>query len=254
MGNSHAGASGSTHNPKAELSSLPETFDRAYFEDSSRRESCATSESDVSLRFRRYARFTLERFHPRVPKLALDIGCAKGYLLKSLQELGVPGVGVDVSDYALKNAEQTVRGTLTQSASEFLPFKSGTFDIVTMIDVAEHLQNPPTTFKEIARVLSPDGLALVSTISPRHPSASRDTTHINVHELSYWERAARDAGLVLSRERIELYDEESVSGIPPGTVGKMLPGKLRQRLLLKSMRKRMAPSAGETYYLLLKKE
>jgi SAM-dependent methyltransferase len=47
--------------------------------------------------------------------------------------------------------------------NEFLPFKSGTFDAVNLIEVIEHIEHQAQLIREIGRVLKPGGVVLVST-------------------------------------------------------------------------------------------
>jgi 2-polyprenyl-3-methyl-5-hydroxy-6-metoxy-1,4-benzoquinol methylase len=46
-------------------------------------------------------------------KQVLDVGCAKGFLVKSLRDLGVDAYGIDVSQYAIDNSEDGMDSYLT---------------------------------------------------------------------------------------------------------------------------------------------
>lgn len=73
----------------------------------------------------------------------LDVGCAKGFLLHDLQEL-VPGIsvkGVDISDYAIANAKDTVRGQVEVADAQQLPFASNSFDVVIAINTIHNLDH-----------------------------------------------------------------------------------------------------------------
>jgi ubiquinone/menaquinone biosynthesis C-methylase UbiE len=69
----------------------------------------------------------------------LDIGCAKGYLVKELVELGIDAYGIDVSEYAMFNCHPDVVGRLHLGSVERLPFPDGSFRCVTAIDVVHNL-------------------------------------------------------------------------------------------------------------------
>ena len=49
-----------------------------------------------------------------------------------------------------------------------MPFKDDSIDLLTMIRVMHHLPNPAPEFKEIARVLSKDGLAIIEVANYAH--------------------------------------------------------------------------------------
>jgi SAM-dependent methyltransferase len=71
----------------------------------------------------------------------LDVGCAKGFLLHDLQEL-VPGIsvqGVDISDYAISHAKETVRDKVGLADAQQLPFASKSFDVVISINTLHNL-------------------------------------------------------------------------------------------------------------------
>jgi 2-polyprenyl-3-methyl-5-hydroxy-6-metoxy-1,4-benzoquinol methylase len=44
-----------------------------------------------------------------------------------------------------------------------LPFKSGRFDAINLVEVIEHIENQPQLIREIARVLKADGVVLITT-------------------------------------------------------------------------------------------
>ena len=87
----------------------------------------------------------------------LDVGCGKGFLLYEFMQL-VPGVevcGIDISDYAVENAKEEVKSSLTVgSAGELLPWDDESFDFVYSINTLHNLYNYEvhTALNEIERV------------------------------------------------------------------------------------------------------
>jgi ubiquinone/menaquinone biosynthesis C-methylase UbiE len=69
----------------------------------------------------------------------LDVGCAKGFLVKDLVALGIDAYGVDVSKYALMNCEHEVVGRLQIGNAESLPFPDKSFDAVLSINTIHNL-------------------------------------------------------------------------------------------------------------------
>lgn len=86
----------------------------------------------------------------------LDIGCAKGFLVKDLMQAcpGLEAFGVDVSDYALANGEPEVAGRLQRAGAEELPFPDDSFDAVVSINTIHNLDRSGcvTALKEFTRV------------------------------------------------------------------------------------------------------
>jgi SAM-dependent methyltransferase len=100
----------------------------------------------------------------------LDLGCGTGRLSKELAEGGVAKVwGVDASQEMLAVARQNVPNGvgLKEGRAEQLPFRDAWFDRVVMWLVC-HLVDRPAAFREVARVLVPEGRLAVVTFDTRH--------------------------------------------------------------------------------------
>ena len=92
------------------------------------------------------------------PKI-LDVGCGTGANLEMLAQFGA-AEGVDVSDDALEFCKQ--KGLKVQKGlAEEMPFADKSFDIVTALDVVEHLDDDIAGLKEMNRVMTDDGRALI---------------------------------------------------------------------------------------------
>src|SRR5438552_1430002 len=96
---------------------------------------------------------------PRRPRL-LDVGCGTGANLQMLAEFGV-AEGVDVSAEALDFCRARGLGAVRQGAAESLPYEDAQFDLVTGLDVVEHLDDDVAGLREMFRVLRPGGRALL---------------------------------------------------------------------------------------------
>lgn len=106
---------------------------------------------------------TLREFLPSSGSL-LDIGCADGTttfeIYKHFPKLKV--TGIDYYKKAIDFAKKTKPGvTFIHGDAHSLPFKNGQFNVVTTIEILEHLQNPEVALKEIYRVLKKDGYLVV---------------------------------------------------------------------------------------------
>ncbi len=92
----------------------------------------------------------------------LDIGCAGGAFLLAAENLGLEAVGIEpnrwMCDYArTKHGLDARPGVLADHH-----FASGTFDLITLWDVIEHVPDPSFELKEISRILKPGGLLVVN--------------------------------------------------------------------------------------------
>ena len=97
----------------------------------------------------------------------LDIGCAKGFLVKDLSdELNNNNIfGLDISDYALKNCHPDVIGKLHKGSAEKLPFPDNSFDLVISLDTIHNLPRNKViiALKEIERVTKKDSFIKVDS-------------------------------------------------------------------------------------------
>ena len=72
----------------------------------------------------------------------LDVGCAKGFMLKDLED-AIPGIdvrGIDISQYAINNSHPQVRNKLKVSCATKLPYPDNTFDLVISITTLHNLE------------------------------------------------------------------------------------------------------------------
>jgi SAM-dependent methyltransferase len=90
----------------------------------------------------------------------LDVGCGTGANLEMLARFG-DVEGVDVSEDALSFCRARGLAKVQCGAAESLPYADETFDLVTALDVVEHLDDDAAGLREARRVLKPDGRVLL---------------------------------------------------------------------------------------------
>jgi 2-polyprenyl-6-hydroxyphenyl methylase/3-demethylubiquinone-9 3-methyltransferase len=100
----------------------------------------------------------------------LDVGCGGGYTCEFLAQRGAVVTGMDQSAACIAAAQAHAQSMelaidYHTGVAEQLPFGGDRFDIVTCVDVLEHVQSVPTTIAEIGRVLKPGGRFLFDTIN-----------------------------------------------------------------------------------------
>jgi SAM-dependent methyltransferase len=90
----------------------------------------------------------------------LDVGCGTGANLLMLSQFG-DAEGVDLSEDALAFCRERGLEKVKLGAAEKLPYDDGTFDLVTALDVVEHLDDDLAGLREMQRVLRPGGRVLL---------------------------------------------------------------------------------------------
>ena len=99
------------------------------------------------------------RVTDRRPRI-LDVGCGTGANLLMLSQFG-DAEGVDISEDALAFCRERGLANVKLGAAEKLPYDDGTFDLVTALDVVEHLDDDLSGLVEMRRVLRPGGRVLL---------------------------------------------------------------------------------------------
>lgn len=99
---------------------------------------------------------SLQGQRPRI----LDVGCGTGANLELLGQYGA-AEGVDISPAALAFCRARGLDNVRLGEAEKLPYPDETFDLVTALDVVEHLDDDVAGLREMRRVLRPGGRALL---------------------------------------------------------------------------------------------
>ncbi|NBB24291.1 bifunctional 2-polyprenyl-6-hydroxyphenol methylase/3-demethylubiquinol 3-O-methyltransferase UbiG [Porphyrobacter sp. SLTP] len=111
---------------------------------------------------------------PLAGKGALDIGCGAGLVCEPLARLGAAVTGVDAAAENVAAASAHAEGVgldIRYMAGEVAGLDIGTFDLVTSVEVIEHVADKPAFLRDVAARLAPDGLLVMST--PNRTAASR---------------------------------------------------------------------------------
>jgi len=98
---------------------------------------------------------------PRRRPVLLDVGCGTGSFLASLPDR-YERLGLDYFHAALHFHRGRGDWPLLQGSATRLPLADGSVDVVTVLDVLEHLEDDVTAVAEIRRVLAPGGVCLAT--------------------------------------------------------------------------------------------
>jgi len=116
-------------------------------------------------RWKLVAKDIVKYFNLKKKDRVLDIGCAKGFLVKDLLSLGIDAYGIDVSKYALSNCEPEVLDRLYLGSADKLPFADNSFSAVLAINVIHNLDRKQCilALKEIERLAPGRGFVQVDS-------------------------------------------------------------------------------------------
>ena len=140
----------------------------------------------------------------------LDIGCGDAGVVIYLAERGATAAGIEANEKSLARArvraeEHGVEVDLNGARAEGLPFPDGSFDLVILDNVLEHVDDRARTLEEIHRVLAPGGILYLVTPKP-----------FAIYSL--WRDPHYDlAGLVLMPRRLQIFYFERLRGGGRGT-------------------------------------
>jgi len=102
------------------------------------------------------ARDIVAHFNLKPGMRVLDVGCAKGFLVKDLMKVcpGLEAFGLDISLYALMHCDPEVVGRVHLGTAESLPFPDCTFDCVLSLNTVHNFPRPRAikVMQEIERV------------------------------------------------------------------------------------------------------
>ncbi len=122
----------------------------------------------------------LEWIHGLVPlagRRALDVGCGGGILADAMARKGASVLGIDLAGKALKVAQlhaleaQTPNVSYREVAVEALAAEApGSFDVVTCMEMLEHVPDPASVVKACATLVKPGGWVFFSTLN-RNPKS-----------------------------------------------------------------------------------
>lgn len=168
---------------------------------------------------RRYPEdFVLGLCDPDEDDFCLDLGTGPGTIAGVLAPLVGGVVGTDVSPEMLDLFETRTPGARSVLADAHrLPFKEGSFTLVTCGSVFHHLEDPASAVDEVARVLRPGGrFLLIDMAGPENPGRreardeverARDPSHVHILAPSQVHAFLEAAGFEIKAEERQVEDK-----------------------------------------------
>ncbi len=165
------------------------------------------------------------------PSKILDVGCASGFLTSQIADLFPlsESFGVDSYTEAIRFGQKSYPNIKFRYADAHkLPFKNGSFDLITCIETLEHLENPKGAICEMYRCLKNDGYILIG----------QDTDNLLFKTI--W--------MIWTKRRGKVWHNSHLHPYSPKRLEKLIKG-----CELKIIKKRFSHLGMEVFFLIQKK-
>jgi len=150
----------------------------------------------------------LARRYGKQGTLLLEIGSGLGHLVGQLSDQFVT-IGLDVNHWALVQSQVVAESTFLQVGSAIdLPYADGSFDLVIIKHVVEHLDQPEKCIQELGRIMAPGGVLILATpnldslLKPLKGDSwigYQDPTHIALKPPKEWLELLRSVNFKIER-------------------------------------------------------
>ncbi len=167
-------------------------------------------ETDIALRQSFYL-WLVNLLNFQADDVYLDVSCGHGQLTKLAEQQGIEAYGLDLSKMAIESGHPMPNHRLIVGNSQRLPYADGSFSLVSNIGSIEHYVDMATAVQEMARVLQPNGRALIllpNTFSLMHniwTAFRQGRTFIDIQPIQRyaarreWQQLLEENGLVVDK-------------------------------------------------------
>ena len=97
------------------------------------------------------------------PAKVLELGCSHGSFVALMRQAGYDAAGVEMSPWVVEFGQKTFGVPISVGPAEALDIAPGSFDVIALMDVLEHLPDPVATMAHCLQLLKPDGILLIQT-------------------------------------------------------------------------------------------
>lgn len=125
----------------------------------------------------------VSRHHPNAGR-CLDVGASAGFFMKTAADHGWDAHGIELSSDTSQLARERFGVDVSSTRLEEADFEPGSFDLVTLWDVIEHVPDPQDTMRRVAALLRPGGIAAL--ITPNLDGLFARASFRVANRLHYW--------------------------------------------------------------------
>lgn len=159
-------------NPQLDQKELTAHYDKSYYYSPKKDPSDRSRYLDYNQRYlkgKEKERFRnifkkISILYPEKGKL-LDVGTATGFFVKEALQQGWQAEGVEISRWAADWGRKNLKVKISNGTMKQAEFKPNTFDVVTLLDIMEHVKNPQIELTESSRILKKGGILYIETIN-----------------------------------------------------------------------------------------
>lgn len=144
-------------------------------------------------------RITFAKVMEHAPASVLEIGCARGFVLKRLEDAGARVKGLEISEHC--RLTRAVEDVITWDITKVpWPIADKSFDLALSVAVLEHIPEDdlPGVFAELARTCT-RGLHGIDV----HDDDGFDQTHVTIRSLSFWKERLPSGHVAVDKEDLE---------------------------------------------------
>lgn len=173
------------------LTFVKDHYSEGYFLGDPTRSAYANYELDKPVIVQNMRKFLGRILQKKTSGKLLDVGCAYGYFVELAMQNGFDAYGFDPSTYAVSQARKLVgKARIQEGTISEVRYKKNTYDVITLFDVFEHLQDPIADLKKLRGLLKHDGIIIIATGNAQSIAAKvfgrRWTFYIPPQHLSFF--------------------------------------------------------------------
>ncbi|MGL4524303.1 MAG: class I SAM-dependent methyltransferase [Spirochaetia bacterium] len=125
-------------------------------------------------------------------RVFIDIGSSFGGFAQTAYEHGYQSFGIEISDFARQEAKISSPNVTTFKAISDLDLPASSVDVITMVEVIEHIADPMPMIQDLVDLLKPGGILLIQTANMASQQAQRSGKDYHYYlpgHLSYFSKS-----------------------------------------------------------------